>query len=150
MRHEVINRFFVVSVVLSVLGGTGVLNAENRPSLGQDSSPQTTERSTAVTSKEAASQENEEVGRLRLAAEGGDHNAQFQLGVRYATGKGVAHDDAQAAHWIRKAADQGNLDAQFNLGLMYADGNGVPQDDAQAVMWLRKAADRGDSRAQSN
>jgi TPR repeat protein len=72
------------------------------------------------------------------------------LGVRYATGNGIATDDAQAARWIEKAATQGHVGAQFDLGLMYADGNGVPQDSKIAVDWLRKAADQGDARAMSN
>ena len=87
---------------------------------------------------------------LRQAAEAGDARAQFDLGVRYAGGKGVAANDAEAARWIALAAAQGLVDAQFNLGLMYADGNGVAVDPQQAVFWLRKAADQGDARAQSN
>ena len=79
----------------------------------------------------------------RAAAGRGDAAAQFALGVRYATGDGVATDDGEAARWIERAATQGHVDAQFNLGLMYADGNGVPQDSRQAVAWLRKAADQG-------
>ena len=71
--------------------------------------------------------------RLRQAAEAGDARAQFDLGVRYASGKGVPANDAEAARWIALAAAQGLVDAQFNLGLMYADGNGVALDPAQAV-----------------
>ena len=85
---------------------------------------------------------------LRQAAERGDPNAQFELGVRYAEGKGVAPDDKEAARWILKAAEQGHLEAQFNLGLMYADGNGVPLDESKAVEWLRKAAQKGSAQAQ--
>ena len=70
--------------------------------------------------------EADEVRQLRQAAEAGDARAQFDLGVRYAGGKGVAPDTAEAARWIALAAAQGLVDAQFNLGLMYADGNGVP------------------------
>src|SRR5512132_1569301 len=69
----------------------------------------------------ASTQQRDEVGPLRQEAERGNANAQFDLGVRYATGKGVAHNDAEAALWIRKAADQGHVQAQFSLGLMYAD-----------------------------
>ena len=73
----------------------------------------------------------EDLPSLRQAAERGDPNAQFELGVRYAEGKGVAPDDKEAARWILKAAEQGHLEAQFNLGLMYADGNGVPLDESK-------------------
>ena len=105
---------------------------------------------TSATQNKAAAQEDDEVKQLRQAAERGEAKAQFNLGVRYATGKGVAENVELAAQWIRKAADQGDVNAQYNLGLMFADGNGVPQDSARAVVWLRKAADQGDARAQSN
>ena len=56
------------------------------------------------------------------AAEQGDADAQYNLGVMYANGRGVRQDDAQAVQWYRKAAEQGDAEAQFNLGVMYADG----------------------------
>ena len=90
----------------------------------------------------AGNQQRDEIGSLRQEADSGNANAQFDLGVRYATGKGVAHDDDEAARWIRKAAEQGHVSAEFSLGVMYADGNGVPQDSALALLWLRKAADQ--------
>ena len=68
--------------------------------------------------------------------------AQYNLGLMYANGEGVAEDDAEAARWLRLAADQGHAGAQYNLGVMYASGRGVPEDDAEAVRWLRLAADR--------
>ena len=74
--------------------------------------------------------------------------AQFELGFRYANGKGVLKDDAEAVRWLRLAADQGDATAQLVLGLMYADGNGVLEDDAEAARWFRLAADQGDARAQ--
>jgi TPR repeat protein len=77
--------------------------------------------------------------------------AQYNLGVAYENGQGVAMDDAQAAYWYRKAADQGDADAQTNLGVMYANGfGGLAKDDAQAVTWYRKAAEQGNAKAQYN
>ena len=87
---------------------------------------------------------------LKNAADQGDAGAQFNLGVMYAKGQGVAQDYAQAVAWFRKVADQGNAGAQFNLGFMYANGQGVAQDYAQAVSWYRKAADQGNAGAQFN
>ncbi len=86
---------------------------------------------------------------FRKAADQGEADAQFNLGVMYENGQGVAQDYAQAVAWYRKAADQGEASAQFNLGEMYRNGRGVPQDDAQAVAWYRKAADQGNAGAQS-
>ena len=83
-------------------------------------------------------------------ADQGDADAQHNLGVMYANGRGVVEDDAEAARWYRLAADQGLADAQHNLGWMYADGEGVPEDDAEAVRWYRLAADQGLAGAQYN
>lgn len=83
-------------------------------------------------------------------AQKGNAAAQYDLGVMYAQGQGVAQDYATAVSWFGKAADQGNAAAQSALGFMYARGQGVPQDYAAAVSWLRKAAEQGDAGAQYN
>ena len=80
--------------------------------------------------------------RQAAAAEQGDARAQFELGRRYATGRGVPRDDAEAVSWFQQAAEQGHFSAQFELGHLYATGRGVPQDDAEAVRWFRQAAER--------
>jgi TPR repeat protein len=84
------------------------------------------------------------------AADQGNANAQYNLGVMYANGQGVAKDDAQAASWYRKAAEQGSALAQNNLGSMYRYGLGVTQNNAEAVKWYRKPADQGNAGAQFN
>ena len=86
----------------------------------------------------------------RLFAEQGDANAQFNLGLMYATGKGVAQDSAEAVKWFRKAAEQGVARAQYNLGHMYETGDGVAQDSGAAVQWFLQAAEQGVARAQYN
>ncbi len=83
-------------------------------------------------------------------AEQGHAQAQFNLGVMYSEGQGVAQDDRQAVDWFRKAAEQGFAGAQNNLGAMYDKGRGVAQDDRQAVDWYRKAAEQGFAKAQNN
>jgi len=84
----------------------------------------------------------------RKAAERGEANAQYILGLMYLDGRGVPQDDRQAENWYRKAAEQGYASAQVNLGLMYVSGRGVSKDDVQAVAWLRKAADQGNAYGQ--
>ena len=51
----------------------------------------------------------------RLAAEQGDANAQYILGVLYEDGLGVEQSDTEAEKWYRKAAEQGNTDAAKRL-----------------------------------
>ena len=86
----------------------------------------------------------------RPLAEQGDGRAQFNLGIMYDRGNGVAEDDKQAVYWYRKAAEQGESSAQSNLGIMYADGDGVAEAATQAVYWYRKAAEHGYAKAQYN
>ncbi len=80
---------------------------------------------------------------FRPLAEQGDADAQYNLGLMYANGEGVAEDDTQAVYWYRKAAEQGDADAQFNLGFMYANGEGVAEDYILAYVWVNLAAAQG-------
>ena len=86
----------------------------------------------------------------RSLAEQGNAAAQFEVGILYAEGKGVAASDVIAAAWFQRAADQGVAAAQYNLGVSYAEGLGVAKDDAAAAKWFRRAADQGMAYAQLN
>jgi len=78
----------------------------------------------------------------------GSAEAQFSLGLRYASATGTAQDYAQAEHWYLQAAGQQHALAHFNLGVMYASGQGQPSDAAKSLLWIQKAADLGDASAQ--
>ena len=86
----------------------------------------------------------------RAAANRGDRVAQYNLGLCYQKGYGVAQDHKQAVYWYTKAANQGHADAQNNLGVCYDNGEGVAQDYKQAVYWYTKAANQGLAKAQFN
>ena len=98
-----------------------------------------------LTFQSAAASEFDEI---KAAADKGDADAQFKLGVMNERGKDVPKNDVAAAEWYRKAADQGNVAAQYYLGDMYRYGSGVPENYAEAVKWFRKAADQGSAAAQ--
>lgn len=85
---------------------------------------------------------------IQTQAERGDADAQFSLGLRFASGKGPALDYPQAARWYREAAEQNHPLAQFNLGVMYSQGQGMPIDKCQSVLWFGRAAELGDAAAQ--
>ena len=85
---------------------------------------------------------------FRKAAESGLAEAQFNLGICYYNGQGIAQNYAEAIGWFRKAAEQGIASAQFNLGNCYYYGQGVKQDFGEAIKWFRKAADQEDAEAQ--
>jgi TPR repeat protein len=74
-------------------------------------------------------------------------DAQYNLGVMYASGLGLDESDESAAQWYQKAAEQGLALAQFNLGVSYATGKGVKRSYATALEWYRKAAKQGHGEA---
>eukprot|EP01051_Picozoa_sp_SAG22_P002914 SAG22_NODE_136_length_18095_cov_19.897255_8_plen_62_part_00 len=45
---------------------------------------------------------------VMITMSSGQSNGQYNLGICYFQGKGVAKDQAQAARWWRKAAEQGD------------------------------------------
>jgi uncharacterized protein len=84
----------------------------------------------------------------RPLADKGDAHAQFEVGLLYETGHGVALDYAEAAKWYGLSADQGLATAQDKLGFMYTSAKGVRQDYAEAAKWYRLSADQGLASAQ--
>ena len=78
-------------------------------------------------------------------ANAGNAEAQFNLGLLYLDGKGVAQDYAEAAVWFRRAADQGYAKAQHNFGAMLGSGQGVRRDYESAYMWMSLCAAQNES-----
>lgn len=72
-------------------------------------------------------------------AEGGDPEAQTNVGEIYERGMGVPPDFAAAAQWYQKAADKGYSRALFNLGTLYEQGLGVEKDPLKALNLYRQA-----------
>lgn len=70
--------------------------------------------------------------------------AQFNLGVMYENGDGVAKDYNQALEWYNKAADNGNNEAMFRIGAIYF----MTQDYTNALEWYHNAANEGNANAQ--
>jgi len=79
----------------------------------------------------------------RPLAEGGDADAQFNLGQAYRLGRGVPLDLSVAKVWFERAARSGHVDAETTLGLLTFQ-NG---DRAAGLKWLKAAADQGEPRA---
>jgi TonB family protein len=81
---------------------------------------------------------------IKILAEQGDADAQYELGKCYAEGEGGLPENLrETAFWWEKAAKQGNKDAQYGLGKLYYKGDGVAEDLKQAEYWLKKAAEQG-------
>ena len=77
------------------------------------------------------------------AAQDGLDLAQYNLGILYFTGQGVAQDLEQAFRWTEAAANQGHLNAQFNLGSLYLEGQGTRQNDVLGIDWFARAGHSG-------
>ena len=82
---------------------------------------------------------------LRIKAEKGNAEAEFNLGKCYHEGLGVKQDKAEALKWTEKAAAQGIPQAQMMAGLSYWLGMDVKMDEAKGVKWFEKAAEQGEA-----
>lgn len=89
-----------------------------------------------------------EVVRVKLKADEGDAESQYQMGRLFTRGKDVNQNFREALKWHTKAAQQGHVKAQITLGTMHHWGRGVPLDLKRAAQWLRLAAEKGNPEAQ--
>jgi hypothetical protein len=78
--------------------------------------------------------------RLREAAERGDPEACFQVGMQHRAGSPqLPKDDLGAAIWLRKAAEAGHHGAMEALAQAYLGGHGVVRDPQEAARWAEIA-----------
>jgi TPR repeat protein len=82
------------------------------------------------------------------AAESGDADSQYGMGLLYSEGIVVPLDDLVALKWYGLAAEQDHGEAQYKLGVMHANGWGVPMDEAESMKWYQLAAENGVTEAQ--
>ena len=87
---------------------------------------------------------------LRAAALKGDPAAAYEIGVRFAEGKGVAANLDEAAKWYDRAAQAGVVPAIFRLGTFYEKGLSVKKDVDIARRYYMQAAERGNAKAMHN
>jgi localization factor PodJL len=87
---------------------------------------------------------------LRAAALRGDPAAAYEVGVRFAEGKGVAPNFDEAAKWYDRAARAGVVPAIFRLGTLYEKGLSVTKDVDIARRYYMQAAERGNAKAMHN
>jgi localization factor PodJL len=87
---------------------------------------------------------------LRAAALKGDPTAAYEIGVRFAEGKGIAANLDEAAKWYDRAAQAGVIPAVFRLGTFYEKGMSVKKDVEIARRYYLQAAERGNAKAMHN
>ena len=79
----------------------------------------------------------------RLAAAQGLDDAQFNLGVMYDNGLGVARDLVEALRWFQLAAAQGLPAALYWVADCHEKGRGVGRNTAEAIRWFKRALAAG-------
>ncbi|HWD32663.1 tetratricopeptide repeat protein [Pseudomonas caricapapayae] len=77
------------------------------------------------------------------AAQGGDAQAQYELGEFYYEGTNTPRDLKQALSYFEQASLQGHAQAQYRLGTMFFKGEGVAANNVQAYIVLKMAAVNG-------
>lgn len=87
---------------------------------------------------------------LRSQASAGNSNAQYEVGVRFAEGRGVPRDPQKAALWLERAARQGLPPAQYRYGRLAEKGEGMTKDVAIARRHYEQAATAGNVQAMHN
>lgn len=80
----------------------------------------------------------------------GYEDAQFNLGLSYAKGRGIKQSISKALYWYKRAAENGNAPAQYNLAEHLRIGDGIEQDYKMSLFLFRKAAEQNYQSAQNN
>ena len=83
-------------------------------------------------------QDRPRAGRDKLleAAEAGDPEACYRLGLAYRQGSHLRpRDDLSAALWFRRAAEAGHVEAMAALAAAYLGGHGLMRDPREAARW---------------
>ena len=83
-----------------------------------------------------------------IAAQQGDAQAQYSLGLCYHYGEGTLKDPFSAFKWFSQAAEGGHAQAQYSIGVYYQQGIGTAQNSENAFKWFEKAAIQNQPKAQ--
>lgn len=83
-------------------------------------------------------------GEIKPLAEGGDVEAQFEMGRIVENGWGTPASYQKALAWYRRAADRGHVAATVRVAEYYMNGYGIPRSRREAYDWYALAAQRGD------
>jgi localization factor PodJL len=87
---------------------------------------------------------------LQAAISVGNPAAEYEVGVRYAEGRGVAQSLPEAARWFERSARAGFVPAQFRLAGMYEKGDGAKKDPQAARRLYLAAAGKGHAKSMHN
>ena len=122
-----IPRLFISSLVLAAtLLGCGAL-------LAQEKTPAAPTVSTSTLWLKAEKGDAKALAELRVRAEKGEASAQFNLGLMYATGQGVAKDEGEAYKWYLLSGAQGTEFAKKAIPLIERDLTAAQRAEGQRL-----------------
>jgi localization factor PodJL len=87
---------------------------------------------------------------MRHALASSDPAAEYELGLRYAEGRGLTQSTPEAVRWLQRSADAGFAPAQFRLAGMNEKGDGIKKDVQTARRLYLAAAGKGHAKAMHN
>ena len=92
---------------------------------------------------------DEAIALFTNAAELGNANGAYNLGVLYETDKspdeeGYTDYIQKSLYWYQKAVELGDDSANFDIATIYLDGNGVDKDVEKAIEFYKRGAKAGD------
>lgn len=120
---------------------------EEADRLGSSEAPFTLAKTALAGTRDAPSDPRKGYMFMERAAERGNIEARYQLGVMHESGIGVPVTYAEAAHHYRIAALENHREALRRLSLLYLSGKGVSQDFDRAAIWLYRLAQSGEYKA---
>jgi localization factor PodJL len=138
---------------VSQSNGTGGLTGATTPSLAPDNvqAASLSPPAAAVNAPEGEGRsEINTAGRLYAALSAGNPAAAYEMGSRFAEGRGVSVNFQQAALWFDRAAKAGSVPGLFRLAVLYERGQGVAKDLQEARRLYLAAADKGHIKAMHN
>lgn len=119
-------------------------------SLAQDGSARPIDTSRGALSELVAKTNLKGMESLRDSAAAGDVPSIFEIGSRFADGRGVTRDPVLAARWFEQGAATGHAPSQYRLGSLYREGRGITKDANLAFQWFDRAAAQGHVLAMHN
>lgn len=125
------NKFYFINVLFFFISGHVLADGLSLP------------KETSCSLNVSPDQQELMLKQCKIAANSGDSDAQYLLGVYYSDGKLRQPDFPKAIYWFKEASSRASVDAQVRLADMYKLGLGVPADRLQAYVIYKIASING-------
>lgn len=88
--------------------------------------------------------------RYKKAAELGNIDGMYNLGLYYLNDLFVEQNDETALYWLEKAANNGHSDAANDIGVYYHNSKNLRGKHSKAIKWYKRGAELGNKYSQCN